>query len=94
MRFLGLLTILGNDIHKGPVCGGRAVSETQGRQERTLTRSARTVLRKNDYPSLHTKDIVQGADIGINARLGEGDPEAGHSRRRLCIPTPPSLGQR
>jgi len=27
-------------------------------------------LRENEHPSFHTQDIVQGADIGINARLG------------------------
>ena len=41
-------------------------------------------LRKNDYPSFHTQDIVQGADIAINARLGERDTEASHSQRCLC----------
>jgi hypothetical protein len=41
------------------------------------------VLRKNEYCSFHTQDIVERADIGINAWLGERDTEASHSRRCL-----------
>ena len=46
-------------------------------------RSSILDLGKNDYLSFHAQDVVQGADIWINTRLVERDPEASYSRRRL-----------
>jgi hypothetical protein len=83
---ISLVMILEHRLHSNGLLsalgvGGRVRTAALPAILRSRWRTIR--LRENEHASFHTQDIVKGADVGINARLGERDPEASHSRRCL-----------